>query len=158
MYRVWEGACTAASVPWNQAEGPMHQNLRAAVHSHPRCSYLTSAQRAQKQPNGQGLWHEGCPAGHPRGCPDGQRAASSRSESRIPGAVNPGPIVCVCGASVSPSITAQEEEVRGTERKHPKPNLTGHDERTGSLKGVMVTASARPPALSFSHCEAIQPL
>lgn len=76
------------------------------------------------------------------------------AEARIPGAVNPGPIVCVCGASVSPSLTAQEE-VRGTERKHPKPNLTGHGERTGSLRGVMVTASARPPALSFSHCEAI---
>lgn len=51
--RVWEGACTAASVPWNQAEGPLHQNLRAAVHSHPQFSYLTSAQSAQKQPDGR---------------------------------------------------------------------------------------------------------
>lgn len=37
------------------------------------------------------------------------------AESRILGVVNPGPTVCVCGASGSPSETAQEE--KGEERR-----------------------------------------
>lgn len=74
-----------------------------------------SAQSAQKQPDGRAYGVRGAL----QLTPEAALMARERSHPEL----SPGPIVCVFGASVSPSVTAQEG-VRGTERKHPKPKLT----------------------------------